>query len=204
MALPAATPVAPEFHRATTETLLELLKRHERSVVPAGARWLVSMDMHPTHCSEETPVGSAKDIPKLTACYMPARTTSFLQLPEVAFMGPLQAQLRKLCALDLATDLFATLLEETAGEPVERTRVDSRLSTLKRHIPGWVDEAMENLSLRADIHERGWRHFHCARRSFSSAKGLSRTRQCHGRPEGCVHREASTRDGSARNDPRGF
>ena len=46
--------------------------------------------------------------PVLTVCYFPTRTVSFLQSRDEAFMGPLKAQLRKLCALDLTTDLVST------------------------------------------------------------------------------------------------
>ena len=88
----------------------------------------------------------------LTACYMLARTTSFLQRLNVTFMGPLKAQRRKLCALDMSTDLLATLVQET-GELVAGTRVDTWLSAIRRRITSWVDEAMKNLSTRTDIHE---------------------------------------------------
>ena len=79
----------------------------------------------------------AEDIPILTVRYIPARTTSFLQ-----------------------TDLFATLLAETAGEHVDRTRVDTHLSALKRRIS-------------VGSTERGWRHLRVVHRRASTREGSS-------------------------------
>ena len=100
-------------------------------------------------------------------CCIPAITTCFLQPLDVALLGPLKAQFRKLCAVGSAMDRVAAFLQETAGEPVERTRVDTWLSALKRR------------TTRVDIHERGWWAL------LQDAK-----RRSHGRPEGCVPRGA--------------
>ena len=80
----------------------------------------------------------------------------------------------------------AALPPESAGEPVERTRMDTRLSAPKRRIPGRVDEAMKNLSTRAGIHERGWRHLRVEESLRSFRIRMTFTRSLMG-DQGCVH-----------------
>ncbi len=163
--LPAASPEtvllsASESHWATTETLVEVLKWHERTAVPEGAKWLVALDVAPVHVSAATRERLRAELPRMTLCFVPARKTSFLQPLGVAVMGPFKGRPGRLCATEFAADLFSTLLQETAAEPAERTKVDTRLSALKRRIPTWVGHALERLSAREDIRSKAWRHLH--------------------------------------------
>ena len=60
--------------------------------------------------------------------------------------------------------------------------MDTRLSALQRRILSWVDEAMKNLPVRADIHERGWRRLR-VEESLRSAL-LQDAKDCHAK--GCL------------------
>ena len=77
-------------------------------------------------------------------------------------MGPLKAQVSELCAMDWRQN-FLQPSSKRLLESVERTRVDAGLSTLNRRITGWVDEALKNVSTRADPR---------ARLEFQDAKDL--------------------------------
>ena len=141
------------------------------------------MDVAPTH-SEETRAWIAKDHRELDNVLHTRETTSFSQPLDVAFMG-----------------LFATLLQETAGELVESSRADTRLSAPRRHVPSQVDDAMKNLS----THGRGGRHLRVEESLRSAllqdANDSHAKRGLMGDPKAACTGSECERGGSSSNGP---
>ena len=148
-----------ETHRATTETILELLAWHQERVVSQNTPcffWV--FDEAPSHVSAETCARIKEELPSLIMCRESEGKTSWLQHLDIAVMGPLKTTLRTRCATEAATELFAKLVAESADVPVAEAVVDTRLPALRAKLPWWVGAALETLAGRLELHNRAWRH----------------------------------------------
>ena len=146
---------ASESHWSNTETMMEMFQAIAASVDSGpDAPIVVVLDCAPIHMSKEFRRRVREEMEWIKLVYVAPTHTATAQPLDVAYNFPLKASLTR-----VPTAHFSKLLLDAIESDDKGARqVDTRMSSLKPLLPHWVGVALNELSLRDDIREFGWRH----------------------------------------------
>ena len=149
------TCTASESHWSNTETMMEMFQAIAASVDSGpDAPIVVVLDCAPIHTSKEFRRRVREEMEWIKLVYVAPTHTATVQPLDVAYNFPLKASLTR-----VATAHFSKLLLDAIESDDKGARqVDTRMSSLKPLLPHWVGVALNELSLRDDVREFGWRH----------------------------------------------
>ena len=149
------TCTASESHWSNTETMMEMFQAIAASVDSGpDAPIVVVLDCAPIHTSKEFRRRVREEMEWIKLVYVAPTHTATAQPLDVAYNFPLKASLTR-----VATAHFSKLLLDAIESDDKGARqVDTRMSSLKPLLPHWVGVALNEVSLRDDVREFGWRH----------------------------------------------